>query len=157
MIVFDLQCGSHSHVFEAWFGSSDDYADQQERGMLACPICGDVAVSKAVMAPNVSAKGNARTGATSSQTIPVAKSEAPTAPEAKAMLAVLAKAQAAMLEKSTWVGRKFDSQARAMDAGESPKESIYGEVTAQEAKALVEDGIGVMPLPLPVTPPEQLN
>ena len=157
MIVFDLQCGSHAHVFEAWFGSSDDYADQQERGLLACPICGDVTVSKAVMAPNVSAKGNARRASTSSQTVPVVKPDSPTAPEAKAMLAVLAKVQSEMLAKSTWVGRKFDSQARAMDAGEAPKASIYGEVTAQEAKALVEDGIGVMPLPLPVTPPEKLN
>ena len=58
MIVFDLKCASHGHVFEAWFGSSADYEDQRARGLVACPICGDDEVTKAVMAPAVAAKGN---------------------------------------------------------------------------------------------------
>jgi hypothetical protein len=158
MIVFDLQCSAHTHVFEAWFGSSSDYEDQRGRGLIACPLCGDIAIAKAIMAPNVGAKGNTSTAASAlkSDILPVAM-PTPTAPEAKAMLAALAKAQAAMLEKSTWVGRQFASQARAMDAGEADHASIYGEVTPAEAKELIEDGIGVMPLPMPVTPPKQLN
>ena len=60
MIVFDLKCERQGHVFEAWFGSSADYADQQARGLLTCPICGDAQVVKAVMAPAVAAKGNSR-------------------------------------------------------------------------------------------------
>ena len=59
MIVFDLSC-SDGHRFEGWFGSSDDYADQHARGLLACPVCGSAAVSKAPMAPAVPAKGNTR-------------------------------------------------------------------------------------------------
>jgi hypothetical protein len=151
MIVFDLQCRGHGHVFEAWFANSGAFEDQRARGLIACPICGDGDVAKALMAPNIPAKGNAR------ETLPVAKCEAPAATEMKAMLAALAKAQSKALQNSTWVGRDFDKQARAMDAGEIDKSSIHGEVSAPEAKSLIEDGIGVMPLPLPFIPPDKRN
>ncbi len=58
MIVFDLRCSPNGHVFEAWFGSSDDYESQRSRGLVQCPLCGAEAVEKAVMAPRVGAKGN---------------------------------------------------------------------------------------------------
>jgi hypothetical protein len=162
MIVFDLECAAQHHIFEAWFGSTADFENQRARQLLACPICGDARIAKAMMAPNISAKGNtspanqSSTQARISDPVAIAK-PVPTAIEAKAMLAALARAQAAMLEKSTWVGRQFAHQARAMDAGEMPHESIYGEVSSVEARELIDDGIGVMPLPLPVTPPKQLN
>ena len=59
MIVFDLSC-HEGHRFEGWFASSTDYAEQQARGLLACPSCGSAEVSKAPMAPAVPAKGNTR-------------------------------------------------------------------------------------------------
>ena len=62
MIVFDLRCG-HGHVFEAWFGSSAAYEEQRAGGMIACPMCGSAEIGKAVMAPNVAAKGNRRSDA----------------------------------------------------------------------------------------------
>ena len=55
MIVFDLRCSPEGHVFEAWFGSSDDYDSQQARGLVQCPLCGAGEVEKAVMAPRVAA------------------------------------------------------------------------------------------------------
>src|SRR3546814_18378758 len=58
MIVFDLCCTAGDHRFEAWFASSDSFADQQARGLIACPVCGDAEVRKAVMAPRVGAKSN---------------------------------------------------------------------------------------------------
>ena len=58
MIVFDLKCNSAGHVFEAWFGSSEDYEAQRSRGLVQCPFCADPDVEKAVMAPHVGAKGN---------------------------------------------------------------------------------------------------
>src|SRR3546814_9452563 len=58
MIVFDLCCAAGDHRFEAWFASSDGFADQQARGLIACPVCGDSAVKKAAMAPRVGAKSN---------------------------------------------------------------------------------------------------
>ena len=151
MIVFDLKCDARGHVFEAWFGNSSAFDDQKARGLLICPLCGDTAVTKALMAPNIAAKGN------SQSVIPLAKPAEPDAGEVKAMLSALADAQSKVLKTSTWVGRDFDKQARAMDAGETDKTSIHGEVSKAEAKALIEDGIGVMPLLLPVVPPEQCN
>jgi hypothetical protein len=69
----------------------------------------------------------------------------------------MAKAQTKALEKSKWVGKDFDRQARAMDAGDAETSTIHGEVTKDEAISLIEDGIAVMPLPFPVIPPEKRN
>lgn len=145
MIVFDLKC-THAHVFEAWFGSSADYENQRARGLLACPICGDADIAKAVMAPNIPAKGN-RAPAT----------PATATPDPKALMAALAQVQAKMLEGSQWVGMSFADKARAMHAGEETAAPIHGQTSLAEAKALIEDGVPVAPLPLPVIPPEQCN
>jgi hypothetical protein len=152
MIVFDLKCDG-GHVFEAWFASSSAYEDQRARRLLACPVCGDMDVGKAVMAPNVSAKGNRR-----ADVAPVAAPAPPIDPaRAKAMLAALAAAQGKALETSRWVGRRFADEARAIHSGETPDTPIHGQATRDEAIALIEDGIEVMPLLVPVVPPETLN
>lgn len=151
MIVFDLHCEAAGHVFEAWFGSTADYESQRARKLVACPFCGDSAVSKAVMAPNVSAKGNSRV---ETANVPAVTGD----PEGvKAMLAALAKAQAAMLEKSDWVGSRFADQARAMHLGEVDRRSIHGQATVEEAKEMIEEGIELAALPFPVLPPEAHN
>jgi len=147
MIVFDLSCGA-GHVFEAWFGSSADYEDQRARGLVACPICGASEVDKAVMAPNVSPKGNRRT-------TPVAmRNDVPAPAEMKAALTALARAQAKLLEGSEHVGSRFAAEARAIHDGDAPERAIHGQATVAEAKALVEEGVPVAPLPLPVIPPD---
>ena len=150
MIVFDLLCSPAGHVFEAWFASSDAFEAQRTKQLVACPICASSSVTKAMMAPNIAAKSNRRTG---SEVVAIAKSES----DPKAMLAALAKAQADLLEKSTWVGRDFANQARAMDSGEVEKASIYGEASRAEVKSLIDDGVAIAPLPLPVIPPNQSN
>jgi len=144
VIVFDLKCGD-GHVFEAWFGSSADYESQRERALIACPMCGDSTIDKAVMAPNVAAKGNRRADT------PAGK------PDPKMLMAALAEAQAKMLEGSKWVGVAFADKARAMHLGEEAHAPIHGQASAEEAKALIEEGVAVAPLPLPVVPPEQRN
>lgn len=154
MIVFDLIC-SAGHVFEAWFGSTSAYDDQRARGLIDCPFCGNSDVAKAVMAPNIAAKGNRATQLVPS-TQPMASAPAEPA-EIKKFLAAAAAVQARMLEKSEWVGRSFADKARAMDAGEAPHAIIHGEVTRDEAKALIEDGVAVTPLPFPVIDPAKHN
>jgi len=143
VIVFDLRCTA-GHVFEAWFGSSADYEDQRTRGLVRCPWCDDAAVEKAVMAPAVAAKGNARP-------------DPPSPTQVKAALHALATAQKEALKGSTWVGGGFARRARAMHDGTEPHAPIHGQATPAEAKALAEDGVPVAPLPLPVVPPEQAN
>ncbi len=140
MIVFDLKCGA-GHVFESWFGSSAGYEDQRTRGLIACPMCGDTDVAKAVMAPNVAAKGN----------------QAPSPDVVKAAMAAIAEAQSRALEKSEWVGVRFAEKARAMHEGTEPNALIHGQATRDEAKALIDDGVPVAPLLVPVVPPEARN
>jgi hypothetical protein len=166
VIVFDLKCPKN-HVFEGWFGSSDDYEDQRARGLLACPMCGDVSVAKAVMAPAVAAKGNQRvenlpvpnsasappTGR--SKTVPV--SSGMDLEKAQLLMSALAEAQSAALKNSEWVGRGFADAARAMHYGEQEYKPIHGEVAADEAKGLIEEGIEVAPLIFPIIPPKAQN
>ena len=143
MIVFDLRCGS-GHVFEAWFGSSDAYREQRAAGQVACPLCGATDIDKALMAPSIPTKGNRRP-------------DVPTPQAVKAVLSKLASDQAKALESSHWVGGNFAKRARAMHHGDEPDAPIHGQATVAEAKALVEEGVPIAPLPLPVVPPETAN
>ncbi len=153
MIVFDLRC-SGEHVFEAWFASSGAFEDQRARGLLSCPLCGDADIGKAVMAPNIPAKGNRKDPAAPAT---ATGAEAPTPAAMKAAIRALAEAQARALEKSEWVGRAFADRARAMHAGDADPAPIHGEATVGEAKALADEGVAIAPLPFPVVPPEAIN
>lgn len=156
MIVFDLECRDNGHRFEGWFGSSEDYARQQERGLVSCPTCGSADVGKAVMAPAVARKGNQLPApvAKPSEKQPMA---AGLPPEAVAVLKTIAVMQAEAIKKSTWVGDNFADDARAMHYGEKDQALIHGQATPDEAKELLEEGIAVAPLLIPVVPPEQAN
>ncbi len=155
MIVFDLTCEQAGHIFEAWFGSTDDYQSQKARGLVSCPVCGDMKVDKAMMAPRVSAKSNTR--ATPAKSYAKGDTAPPTPAEVKAMLTKLADAQKRALDGSDYVGGRFADEARAIHLGETEQRSIHGEATPVEAKSLIEDGISVAPLPFPIRPPNTDN
>jgi hypothetical protein len=155
MIVFDLACHD-GHRFEGWFGSSADFEDQRQRGLLACPTCGSGEVSKAPMAPAVPAKGNTRPEVLPPQG-PQPMANTPMPPEMQKALSALAKAQAEVLKNSTWVGDKFAEETRKMHYGERDEAPIHGQASLAEARALIEEGVPVAPLPFPVAPPEKLN
>ncbi len=142
MIVFDLKCGG-GHVFEAWFGSSAAYEEQRAAGQVRCPFCDSDDIAKALMTPAIGGKGN-RKPDTSPDII-------------KAVLNRLAARQADVLKSSEWVGTAFAERARAMHLGEEKQATIHGQASLAEAKALVDDGIPIAPLPLPIAPPEKLN
>ena len=133
MIVFDLQCSDGCGTFEGWFRSSADYEEQRGAGLVECPFCRSAEVEKAPMAPRVPKKG----------------SDSP--------LARIAAMQAEMLKESRWVGDKFAETARAMHNGEVERAQVHGQATLDQARSLVDDGVPVAPLPLPVTPPNQVN
>jgi|ERR1051325_8935490 hypothetical protein len=142
MIIFDLKCAPGGHVFEAWFGSTEDYEAQRERGLVSCPICGAQAVDKAPMAPRVGqGAGDSEMGAEA----------------VKAALAGMAEAQKTLLEKSEHVGDRFPDEARAIHLGEAQARAIHGSATPEQADELREEGIPVAPLPFPVIPPETEN
>lgn len=139
MIVFDLRCGN-GHVFEAWFGSTADYEDQRARDFITCPFCGDLEIGKAVMAPAVAAKSNRR----ADRPQPVATAD----PEkVKAMMAAMAALQIEVETSCDYVGDRFSDEARAIHHGETDSRGIYGEATPEQAQALHEEGIEILPLP----------
>lgn len=157
MIVFDLECQDHGHRFEGWFGSSQDFSSQQERGLVTCPQCGSADVTKAPMAPNLGRKGNQITAPNSAlaSSAPVAGGTMP--PKAVALIQAMARMQAEALKDSRWVGEGFAETSRAIHYGEREAEPIHGQATAEEALELVEEGIEILPLPFPVAPPSETN
>jgi hypothetical protein len=152
VIVFDLKCGG-GHVFEAWFGSSAAWEEQRAAGLVACPMCGNGDVAKAVMAPNLAAKANQRAVAP----VQSASGNAPPPEVVKAAMEMIAAAQTKMLETSQWVGTAFADKARAMHLGDEPTAQIHGQATAEQAQELAEEGVPVAPLLVPVVPPEKCN
>ena len=150
MIVFDLAC-DNAHAFEGWFGSSEDFASQQARGLLTCPVCDSAAVAKAPMAPAVPVKANRAAPA------PRAVANKPMPAEVAEAFRALAAAQAKALSNSEWVGDRFAAEVRSMHYGEAEEKQVHGRATKDDAVALVEEGIMVAPLLVPVHPPEELN
>jgi hypothetical protein len=152
MIIFDLKCAAHGHVFEAWFASSTAFEDQRGRGLVACPMCGSVEVAKAPMAPAVGAKGNSVPASAAAAGPP-----GPGPQEVKTMLAAAAAIQKTMLAGSESVGGRFADEARAIHLGESEPRAIHGEATRTEAESLIAEGVPIAPLPFPVVPPGEEN
>lgn len=163
MIAFDLNCGN-GHQFEGWFSSSADFDTQKSSGMLACPLCADVHIHKALSVPNVPRKGNQRAMLAPAVAVPQADATGPTptatespSPALVELVQKLARAQTDMLDNSQWVGGNFAETARAIHYGEEPDRLIHGETSSGEAKALADEGIAVAPLLFPVVPPSAKN
>ncbi len=155
MIVYDLSCPL-GHRFEGWFGSSQDFAEQQASALVACPHCGSTEVDKAPMAPAVPTKSNQREArAAKGAATPVTNRAIP--PEVQQAMRALAEAQAKALSESRWVGDGFAEESRAMHYGEKEVEAIHGKATLRQAKDLIEEGIQVAPLPFPIPEPDELN
>lgn len=128
MIKFALKCPD-GHIFESWFQSGGAYDSLRARGMVTCPDCGATQIEKALMAPSVSTKAD--------------------------LSARIATLRAEIEANSDYVGSDFATQARAMYLGEIPDRPIHGEAAPTEAKALIEDGVPIVPLPF--IPPRKTN
>lgn len=162
MIVFDLKC-EHGHQFEAWFRSSSAYEDQKLAGHVSCPYCESTDITKAPMAPNIGAKSNQKADPmpeAPAAPAPVAPVAAPTPvagnqPDGKlgelveAAEKVLAEVRTHVKENCDYVGDNFAEEARKIHYGESEERGIYGESTKEETVELMEEGIDVLPLPMP--------
>jgi hypothetical protein len=150
MISYTLKC-SDGHRFESWFQSAAAFDSLKAAGHLSCAICGSGAVDKAIMAPAVTAARNkaAPLPAQTAATVPAA----PDMPED--VRRALEKLKRHVEANSDYVGTAFARQARDMHLGDIPERPIYGEVTPKDAKALLEDGVPVMPLPF--TPTKKAN
>lgn len=141
MIHFALKC-DQGHGFESWFQSSEAFDKLLSAGHVACSVCGSTRVEKALMAPSVRASRDtpAPAGRPAPQAGPLS------APGSDAEHAI-AELRRKFEESATWVGGNFATEARAIHAGEKPERPIYGEAKPDEARALIEDGVPVLPLP----------
>ena len=156
MKVLNLQCGLR-HGFEGWFASEADYAEQQERGLLTCPLCGDASIHKLLSAPRLNLKGGRErmvtdpaqaqdAGAEAEDAKPVGH-EAGGSPVDTGLQARLMQAMRDVLAKSEDVGERFADQARGMHHGDIAPRSIRGQATPDVAQELIEEGIDVVALP----------
>jgi hypothetical protein len=147
MKVLDLQC-PHGHRFEGWFASAEDFEAQAAQHLVECPICGAKEVSRLPSAPRLNLSG-----ASGAQPAAAANgSPAHQEWQARAMRALRE-----VLEKTENVGDRFAEEARRIHYNEAPARNIRGVTTPEDAKALVEEGIDVMPLPIPAALKEPLQ
>ena len=160
MIRYSLRC-ERDHTFESWFQSSGAYDSQVRRKLVSCPVCGSAKIEKAIMAPRiVSKKGRER-----QETVPApaptpaapaeAASTQPTQSSTPLMMAQERELRAKLKElrdhivkNADNVGEKFPNEARKMHYGEIEHRPIYGEASPEEARALIDEGVEVSPLPV---------
>ena len=138
MKVLDLRCGN-GHGFEGWFGSEDDFLDQNGRGRVECPLCANHVVSRLPSAPRLNLSG-AREPAPAP-----AKAE----PAAADLQALWMQAVRHAIANTDDVGERFAEEARRIHYGETDVRGIRGVASAEERHALHEEGIEVLALPIP--------
>lgn len=124
MIAYQLQC-RNGHSFEGWFKDSAAFDAQAADGKLTCPSCNSREVEKAVMAPAIAGK---------------AREQA----QARAALRAMRKT---VLENAEHVGGAFPEEARKIHYGETEERPIYGEASADDVEALLDEGVEVLPIP----------
>jgi hypothetical protein len=143
MIIFELSC-AHGHRFEGWFASGEEFARQQERGLVTCPVCDDAHIERLPSARVSVAKGAARDNA------PAAEPSEERDTSENAALGLPAEAIAKLREivrNTENVGRRFPEEARKIHYREIPPRAIRGQASRDEAKALTEEGIEFASLP----------
>jgi len=142
MIRFSLICGQN-HDFDGWFSSSEDFDKQKERGLIACPLCDSVKVSKSLMAPSVS------TGR-SKDAMAVATVDA----HRRELVQKMIELRNEITSNAEDVGKRFPEEARKIHYGETEERGIYGEANREEVESLLDEGVEIAPLP-PV--PDDVN
>ena len=138
MILFDLIC-RFDHVFEAWFKDGDAYEKLAAKGAVACPVCDDTEITKALMAPHVSSDAKKKTDTRVQRT----------AESLGRHMNVLAEMRQQVEENCDYVGEKFAEEARKIHYGEVDKHNIYGEASVEEAGELRDEGVEFQRIPWP--------
>ena len=151
MIRYALQC-ERGHAFESWFQNSSAYESQVKRKLVSCPACGTAKVEKAIMAPRIVGKKPAA----SPENPPAAPADVAAAPASTPLLmaqerelrAKLKELRDHIVKSADNVGERFPNEARKMHYGDIEHRPIYGEASPDEARALIDEGVEVTPLPV---------
>lgn len=153
MKVYNLACPL-DHRFEGWFASEEDCLAQQDRGMLACPVCDSTEITRMPSAPHiaksssavVSVPEDANTSEGSGEVVALTGNDHSQL-EAQVQAAFL-KGMRELMGKSEDVGTAFAEEARKIHYKEAPERSIRGQTTLDEAESLREEGIEVLAVPI---------
>ena len=146
MIRFALRC-AQDHRFESWFRSGPDFDDMRGAARIECPVCGSREIVKAPMAPALRADRPLPAPAPPPQEMSTKGSAMLSAARDSEVARAIERLRRAVEASTDDVGRSFAAEARAIHEGEAPERAIRGEATPEEARALLSDGIPVMPLP----------
>jgi hypothetical protein len=147
MKVIDLRCQS-GHRFEGWFASDDDFLDQNGRGLIECPMCADKVVVRLPSAPRLNLSGARE---------PAVAAALPAAEPSAEMQARWMQVVRHVLDNTENVGERFADEARRIHYGEVSQRGIRGQATPEQREALQEEGIDVVPLPIPAALKEPLQ
>jgi hypothetical protein len=138
MKVLNLRCGQQ-HAYEGWFASEEDFVSQQERSLVACPLCGDTETVRLPSAPRLKVSRHAAPAET---TVPSVSREV-------TLQSQWLRAVRQVMNNTEDVGERFPEEARRIHYGEVEERGIRGRASAEDAEALREEGIEVMALPIP--------
>jgi hypothetical protein len=152
MKVLNLQC-SHGHSFEGWFASQDDYDAQRARGLVSCPVCNDSEVTKLLSAPRLNLGSGQPEPPSTTHTESTCVAQASAAPLQAAWMQMVRH----VIANTEDVGPKFADEARKIHYGETEERSIRGQATREETEALLDEGIDILPLPVPAGLKEPLQ
>ena len=132
MPKYNLRC-TRDHEFEGWFASEKSYLDQKTKKLIACPICDNTGIRRAVMAPNVNLKSKKL--------------------QSKKSNTAFYNSRSTLQHLKTWVekncenvGDNFAKEARKASLGERD-DHIYGTASDKEIKDLHKEGIGAIRIP----------
>jgi hypothetical protein len=142
MKVLNLQC-RQAHGFEGWFASEDDFQGQLARGLVECPVCGDAEIAKLPSAPRLNL------GAGEPAAPAAAKQEVMNAAPSAQLQAAWMQLVRQVMANTEDVGERFAEEARKIHYGESEERGIRGQASREETQELLEEGISVLPLPVP--------
>jgi hypothetical protein len=150
MIHYNLRC-ARGHAFESWFQSSSAYETQEKRKLVNCPVCGSAEVERAIMAPQIVSKKGREVAVAA----PAAATEVATPASTPLLMAQerelrtkLKELRDHIVKSADNVGERFPVEARKMHYGDIEHRPIYGEASPDEARALIEEGVEVTPLPV---------
>jgi hypothetical protein len=154
MIHYNLRC-ARGHAFESWFQSSSAYESQEKRKLVNCPVCGSAKVERAIMAPQIVSKKERPTtnpvpapAATATTDVAAPASTPLLMAQERELRAKLRELRDHIVKNADNVGERFPNEARKMHYGDIEHRPIYGEATPDEARALIDEGVEVSPIPV---------
>jgi len=150
MKVLNLRC-ANGHGFEGWFGSDDDYMEQNGRGQIECPMCADKLISRMPTAPrlNLSTSRQEPSEAARADAPGPPAEGAPALPQQVDLQTAWLHSVRHMMANTEDVGERFAEEARRIHYGEIAERGIRGQASPQEREALKEEGIETFAMPMP--------